>query len=279
MKKNFLTFFFALITSSIFALPGNERCITFTENSPFKVTAKGDGVLVGACVATTATALALPYILDLPDYDERTYYMNSIDDLDRKFARKYNRTIHNAGTVTVAGCYLITPALYLAEYSLGNFDFHEGLMVAVMFAETVGIGNSVKNFLKVAFQRKRPYMYFDGFPEDKLSNHDFEFSFPSGHTLDAFATASFASYTFCRYFPESNYRIPVIAGSYALAATTAFLRVASGNHFVTDVLSGAAIGTVIGLSVPWLHTFAAKASTDKVQLSLSPVSAALTIRL
>ena len=151
MKKNFLTFFFALITSSIFALPENERCITFTESSPFKVTAKGDGILVGACVATTATALALPYILDLPDYDERTYDMNSINDLDRKFARKYNRTIHNAGTVTVAGCYLITPALYLAEYSLGNFDFHEGLMVAVMFAETVGIGNSVKNFLKVAF--------------------------------------------------------------------------------------------------------------------------------
>ena len=134
MKKNFLTFFFALITSSIFALPENERCIAFTENSPFKVTAKGDGILVGACVATTATALALPYILDLPDYDERTYDMNSINDLDRKFARKYNRTIHNAGTVTVAGCYLITPALYLAEYSLGNFDFHEGLMVAVMFA-------------------------------------------------------------------------------------------------------------------------------------------------
>ena len=104
MKKNFLTVFFALITSSIFALPENERCITFTENSPFTVTAKGDGILVGACVATTATALALPYILDLPDYDERTYDMNSINDLDRKFARKYNRTIHNAGTVTVAGC-------------------------------------------------------------------------------------------------------------------------------------------------------------------------------
>mgnify|MGYP003438263241 CR=1 FL=1 len=79
MKKNFLTFFFALITSSIFALPENERCITFTENSPFKVTAKGDGILVGACVATTATALALPYILDLPDYDERTYTLRRLE--------------------------------------------------------------------------------------------------------------------------------------------------------------------------------------------------------
>ena len=279
MKKISLAIFMALMTLKIFALPENEKCITFTGDSPFRVTAKGDGILVGACIATTATALALPYILDLPDYDGKTYDKSSINSLDRKFARKYNRAIHNAGTATVAGCYLITPVLYLAEYSLGNFDFHEGLMVAVMFAETVGIGNSVKNFLKVAFQRKRPYMYFDGFPEDKISNHDFEFSFPSGHTLDAFATATFASYTFCKYFPQSDYKLPVIAGSYALAATTAFLRVASGNHFVTDVLSGAAIGTVIGFSVPWLHTFAAKASTDKVQLSLSPVSAALTIRL
>ena len=60
---------------------------------------------------------------------------------------------------------------------------------------------------------------------------------------------------------------PVIAASYSLAAATAAMRVASGCHFVTDVLAGAALGSVIGIAVPALHTLLAK---ENVTVSASP---------
>ena len=42
-------------------------------------------------------------------------------------------------------------------------------------------------------------------------------------------------------------------GTHALAATTAYLRVHAGKHFWTDVMVGAAVGSGLGLLIPWLH--------------------------
>jgi undecaprenyl-diphosphatase len=61
------------------------------------------------------------------------------------------------------------------------------------------------------------------------------------------------STTFAAEYPGSKWKIPVIAGSYTLAAGIAALRIASGNHFITDVLAGAAIGSLYGWLVPFLH--------------------------
>ena len=39
------------------------------------------------------------------------------------------------------------------------------------------------------------------------------------------------------------------------AATTGLLRIMSDQHWVTDVLSGAVVGTAIGMIVPWVLHF------------------------
>ena len=122
-----------------------------------------------------------------------------------------------------------------------------------MLAESYLIGYGVRNIIKSTVRRPRPYMYTDSWDWDSVEDGDYTLSFPSGHTTDAFMGATFLSYTFWKYFPNSKYRIPVIATSYAIAATTGFLRIASGNHFMTDVLTGAALGTAIGFVVPLLH--------------------------
>ena len=95
-------------------------------------------------------------------------------------------------------------------------------------------------------------------PEDDREDGDFANSFSSGHATMAFAGATFASYTFSKYFPDSSLKIPVIAGSYSIAVLTAALRMKSGNHFLTDVLTGAVIGSATGFLVPWMHTFNTK---------------------
>jgi len=57
--------------------------------------------------------------------------------------------------------------------------------------------------------------------------------------------------------------------SYSLATATALLRVASGSHFMTDVLAGALIGTALGIGIPFLHATIGK---QDLEASFSPYS-------
>lgn len=282
MKKIILIFAASLFASfSLFSndLPQNERCITETEGSPFSVSPLGDGIAIGVLGATALTSYLLPKIVNMPEYYEFSYNLDNVNPLDRKFARKYSRDIDHLGDLSVAFSYCLVPAVFGAQWFSDNLETKEGLKIAAMYAETVLATQTAKCLLKTAIKRKRPYMYFDGYPADELEDYDFEFSLPSGHTTDAFMNAAFLSYTFCKYYPESNFKIPVIASAYSVAAVTAGLRVGSGNHFVTDTIAGAALGSAIGFAIPWLHTLSNRISTDKTQVSLMPTAVNLKIQL
>ena len=47
--------------------------------------------------------------------------------------------------------------------------------------------------------------------------------------------------------------MPVIVANSALATLTGSFRVFAGQHFMTDVIAGAAIGAACGYLVPLLH--------------------------
>ena len=152
----------------------------------------------------------------------------------------------------------------------------EYFTVGVIYAETVGLTFGINEILKRAVPRERPYLYFEGYPEEDLKNGDCNESFCSRHTSVAFSVAAANTYIFSKYYPDSKWKIPVIAASYSLATLTGILRVASGEHFASDVLVGALLGTAIGYAVPALHTLFA----DKnVEASVSPFGLAFKIGL
>jgi undecaprenyl-diphosphatase len=97
-------------------------------------------------------------------------------------------------------------------------------------------------------------MYFEGAPREDIERGDYAASFFSGHTTMAFNGAVFASTVFCAYFPDSAWRLPVVAGSLSLAVATGVMRMAAGCHFFSDVLTGALIGSVTGFLVPFIHS-------------------------
>ena len=183
-----------------------------------------------------------------------------VNSFDRPFMAPYSKTLDDLSLVPAIAVAL-SPAVLLTQPS------SEYLTIGLMYIESFAITYGSKELIKFLVHRERPYMYDANTPMSLVQDEEHNESFLSGHTALAFNGASFASYVFCKYNPDSKWKIPVIAASYSLAAATAAMRVASGCHFVTDVLAGAALGTVIGIAVPALHTLPAK---ENVTVSASP---------
>ena len=222
----------------------------------FAVDGLKDGLIFGSGVLLSGGDLLLDNVLEFnrAEYDpSKVYDKDDVNALDRIFMNSYSKKLDRAGDISLVAA-MAAPAVLLAT------DKDEWFTVGVMYAETLLIANGIKELTKLCVTRARPYMYYDPstYPEDDLEDGDFANSFPSGHSTMAFAGATFASYTFSKYFPDSPYRYAVTGGSYALALATAALRIKSGNHFMTDVMTGAALGTAVGFLVPWLHTFNTK---------------------
>ncbi len=99
----------------------------------------------------------------------------------------------------------------------------------------------VSQGLKALVYRERPFVTHPSI--EKLSEAGSS-SFPSGHTLEAFAIAAALSLLFSR----KQVVIPV----YIWAMLVAYSRMALGVHYPSDVLAGIFIGTFIGWIVPWI---------------------------
>lgn len=223
------------------------------EDSPFALSWKTDGALLSAGALLSGGDLILDNLLKVnrQTFDEdKNFDKSEVNAFDRFFMQDYNAALNKIG-----GNAFLCSALAMPASVFFASEKSEWKTVALMYAETLLIANGLKEFTKLAVTRYRPMCYFetgDSFSKYK-DDGDFANSFISGHSTMAFAGASFAGFVFSEYFPESPWRYAVYAGGFSLAAATGVMRVLSGNHFVSDVVAGAAVGTLTGFLVPRLH--------------------------
>ncbi|NBK20585.1 MAG: phosphatase PAP2 family protein [Spirochaetia bacterium] len=185
------------------------------------------------------------------------------NSFDEQFIFPYNETISLASDITSA-LSMLAPATF--AFAAPSSDWAElGLTYGVTTLASYG----VRTVLKETIQRPRPYQV-PGHIDTRPDSSDWNQSFPSGHTLMAFSSAAYTQTVFSLKYPDSPYRTAVTATTWALAATTAVLRVASGNHFVTDVLAGAAIGSVLGFAGPYLTHLMFKDKDNAPTLMIGP---------
>ena len=196
--------------------------------------------------------------------------MSGVPAFDRAFMQPYSRSLEVGGTAFELAS-LLTPVLLLAEPA------DEYLRFATMYGETLLTAYALKELGKHWFSRARPFLYYQDYPEEKIGEGDAYDSFPSGHATMAFAGAAFTRYVFATYHPDSVWKIPVTVASYSLAIATAAMRVASGNHFPSDVLTGALLGTLVGVGIPFLHR--SLASKQELTASVTPFGVAFRVAL
>jgi membrane-associated phospholipid phosphatase len=124
---------------------------------------------------------------------------------------------------------------------------------SVMYIENLFLSFAVVHTTKILIKRKRPYTYNKNVPLKYKSDSSSRLSFFSGHTTHAFSSAVFLSTVYSKYYPDSKLKPYIWGVSLLSASITGYLRYASGNHFPTDIIMGAVIGSAIGYLIPLIH--------------------------
>lgn len=268
--KKLITAIFALLFLQLSTFTYSPNFQWLGSEDTFKIDPVTDGILIGTGIALNGTEYLMDNILDL---NNKTFSSvpskDTVNGFDRFFMNDYSKTIDLTSDVFV-GIAFASPLLFSAT------NLKELPTVTIMYLETLLLAKGTVDNLKFFASRTRPYMYYDNYPQEFIDDGDWCKSWPSGHTTYTFATAAFLTYTFSKYNPDSNWKYVVSGTSYALAITVGAMRIASGCHFATDVLTGAVIGTTWGFLVPYLHTLNVNTNSN---FSVTPSGISFSTRL
>lgn len=172
----------------------------------------------------------------------------------------------NGPARTAAHIISFVPIAYLGLdiFDVGPRRWKTYLTDLWVVAESLAWNGAIQDIVRRAVRRPRPFLYSPGLYPNERDSPDAGFSFYSGHTSFAFALAVSASYTFTLRHPRSKWRYVVWPALMAVASIEPILRVASGDHFPTDVIVGALAGSAIGLLFPAVHRRWRASSVPKV---------------
>ncbi|MCW3805111.1 phosphatase PAP2 family protein [Plebeiibacterium marinum] len=189
-------------------------------------------------------------------YDEiSSLQRTDISSLNRGATYNWNQGLHKGSDFT-RGLLLFAPSLMVVNSGVQT-QFGHSFIYGAMYLEVAMLTFGLTDLSKTMAQRIRPYLYNpDVSMEDKQNqmkyNNGFD-SFWSGHTAMAFASAVFLSKTYSDIYGKNTFSKVIWGSSLALASTTGYLRYKSGNHYPTDILVGALVGSAIGFIVPSMH--------------------------
>lgn len=181
-----------------------------------------DLIYSAAFVLGTAASFSLDKELKNVSARNQNSAMNSITDVGEIYGTGLYSVLISAGLFTTG---LIT-------------DNKKVTNTGRILAEALIVSGITVQIIKIVSGRSRPFLdegpfMFDLFKTDNPHN-----SFPSGHTVVAFATSSVLAASI-----KNTYASIAL---YSLAGLTAYQRIYSNNHWFSDTVLAAIIGTVVG---------------------------------
>jgi membrane-associated phospholipid phosphatase len=206
-----------------------------------------DAYLAGGFIAGT---------LALRPLDE--HFARRLQDKNSQSSRFLQNVAVTFRTIAEPGAFFIGGGLYIAGRASKQRDMAD---LGLHGTEAVVLGSVFAGVLKDAFGRARPFVHpptdSTGFnPNDwqfgrGLTNGDQYRSFPSGHSVAAFAAAAAVVNETSRWWPNLTWVIgPAMYGG---AGIVGLSRMYNNRHWASDVMMGAAIGTFAGNKVVRYH--------------------------
>lgn len=120
---------------------------------------------------------------------------------------------------------------------------HEYGRAAFTIAEAAVLTGVITQVTKFSVARARPYAYYS----NDFSNPDSRLSFFSGHTSYSFTLALSSAMLLAESHPQNA--AAIYSSALLLAALPGYLRIAADKHYLTDVLTGAIVGSAIAYGI------------------------------
>jgi membrane-associated phospholipid phosphatase len=227
--------FRAALLSLTFAVTANAQ-VQDTINKKSTLFLGKDALLLGAFALGTAAVAPIDMRIAARLQDSATQENRFLSKTATGF-----RILGNPGSfITGTGLYLI--GRVNGNRRVQALGLHS--VESIMVANVVGVS------IKLLAGRQRPYVdtkapnsfqLFRGFAGDQFR------SFPSGHTITAFAFASTVTRESQFWWPHATWYVGT--AFYGGATLVGLSRIYNNQHWASDAMAGAAIGTLVGLKV------------------------------
>ncbi len=149
-------------------------------------------------------------------------------------------------------------------------DAQAGIVDLLLVVEATGLAMDLTQIAKFAVGRQRPYArYANDVGPARAPDPEDNLSFYSMHAAFAFSVvASAGTVSSLRGYRSAPW---VWGVGMSLAALAAYLRVGADEHYLTDILTGAAIGTAAGVAVPRLLHPRENGATERSAVVVFPL--------
>jgi membrane-associated phospholipid phosphatase len=159
-----------------------------------------------------------------------------------------------AATTSDVFAYGVAPVTAITFLAMGaqreDQSLHNTPIDLLLVGEATALAMDVNQIVKLAVSRERPYLHFaSADARAATTGNDSSLSFYSLHTSATFSLAVSAG----TIATMRGYSIaPLIwASGIMIGTATGYMRMAADKHYMTDVLTGAAVGSLIGFGVPY----------------------------
>jgi len=173
-----------------------------------------------------------------------------VNPFDRKTIDNYRE--EGAGDVLLYASFLIPFTVPLTIYK-GEEHRSDWKVWAVMTSELMLLNGGFNGIIKSSVLRIRPFVYNPDVSIELKTVKKARFSFYSAHTSTTAAITFFTARLFSSYLTDTKTKTLIWIGAVTYPALTGFLRLETGRHFRTDVITGYVFGAFLGYIIPDFH--------------------------
>ncbi len=256
------------------ALPEKDQGSSLLWKPRWRKFSTGEWVVTGVSVALAAASLALPA---RPEAWNRPGFL--FDEPARRGVRirseGWRLNVRDASDVllSISSTYpFLVDAMMAAWWHRGSSTV--ATQMALMNAEAMALTAAVQGAVSGLVSRERPYGRECGDPAFGASDDCLRYnryrSFFSGHTSQAFVGAMLtcAHHANIPLYGSRGADRAACVSHVALAVTIGAMRMLADMHYASDAISGAVIGSAIGLAVPYLFHYRSEASNTAAARSI-----------